>query len=71
MMSFACAALSLGSMGVTMTTFAVPGGGVVDGMGLDEPLKRYRKNAKTPAPPRMYGKRLRRLRRRYVAERGL
>lgn len=70
-MSFACAALSLGSMGVTMTTFEVPGGGLVDGICLDEPLKRYRKKAKTPAPPRIYGSRLRRLRRRYVVERGL
>jgi len=39
-MSLACAALSLGSMGVTMTTFEVPGGGLVDDICLDEPLKR-------------------------------
>ena len=70
-MSFACEALSLGSMGVTRTTFEVPGGGFVDGIDLDEPLKRYRRKTKTPPPPRMYGRRLRRLRRRYVVERGL
>jgi len=38
-MSFACEALSLGSMGVTMTTREVPGGGLVDGMDAEEPLK--------------------------------
>ena len=38
-MLFACAALSLGSMGVTITIFEVPGGGLVDDDVLDEPLK--------------------------------
>lgn len=70
-MSFACEALSLGSMGVTITIREVPGGGFVDAGVLDEPLKMYRMNTKTARPLRMYGRRLRRLRRRYVVERGL
>lgn len=38
-MSFACEALSLGSIGVTITIRDVPGGGFVDVGVLEEPLK--------------------------------
>ena len=71
-MSFACEGLRAGSSGVTITTREVPGAGCVEG-GPDEeePLNMYRTNVKKASPPRMAGRRLRRLRRRYVDEGGV
>lgn len=58
-------------MGVTMTIREVPGGGFPVGFGEDGELKRYRRKMNAARPLRMYGRRDRRLRRRYVDERGV
>lgn len=58
-------------MGVTMTIREVPGGGFPIGFGEDGELKRYSRKTNAARPLRMYGKRDRRLRRRYVDERGV
>jgi len=71
-MSFACEGLRVGSSGVTITTREVPGAGCVEGgPDEDEPPNIQRINVKTPKPPRMTGRKLRRLRRRYVDDRGV
>lgn len=72
MMSFACEGVRVGSSGVTITIREVPGAGCVErGPEEDEPLNTYRIKVNKATPLRMYGRRLRRLRRRYVDERGV
>lgn len=70
-MSLACAALREGSIGVTITIFEVPGGGLPAGLDEEGELKMYQRKVKTANPLARYGSNDRRLRRRCVDERGV
>lgn len=70
-MSLAWAALREGSIGVTITIFEVPGGGLPAGLDEEGELKMYQRKVKTAKPLARYGSNDRRLRRRCVDERGV
>lgn len=55
-------------MGVTMTTFEVPGGGLRSGGVGEDGRKRYMIKTKRPRPLRRYGRRFRKERRRWSVE---